>query len=1000
MKKTILILSGIFLFLIISAIALPYLFKDKIAAKIDQELANSVNATIYYDIDQISLSIFKRFPNISATIEDFGIIGKEPFLGDTLAQIEALRIDLNLRSVLFDEFPTLTGIHLDGGDLLIKVLEDGRANYDISFPTVSEEPATESNFRVGIDYLEVSNLNLLYDDRSLDFFVALGGIKAKGTGEFTLDIYQLPIQVEALIADLSYEKVNYLQNKTFKGETDMTIDMNQMKFSFGEGDFALNDFLFGVDGFIALPEEDIEFDLSFLGKENSFKSILSLVPGIYTESFSSLETSGTMDFKGFLKGIYNKTSFPTFDVSLQVADGMFKYPSLPEPVKNVNLELQVSNSTNNLDNTSVSVPTFNLDFGSNPISGRFYLKDLISYTIDGTLKGKLDLEELTSIFPIEGLALKGMLDVNATAKGTYDSVKNIIPTIDANLNLANGYVKSSDYPAPIENLNVTAIMQNTTGNINDFLVNLSKFGFDLEGQGIQGNLKISDFEALNWDGRIKGGLDLAKILAIFPMENMEIKGLIAADIETTGSYENIENKRFDRLNTQGTMSLNGFSYTSPDIPNPILISNAEADFTKQQINLTAFDSKLGSSALQAKGYLSNYMNYILQKDGILKGELALSSANFNVNEWMTESTVTDSSSSALSVFELPQNIDFTMAVAADQVRYDNLNLKKVNGKMILREGVLTFSDASMNALDGRITLNGNYDPRILTAPKFALNLDLSELSIPSAFQSFNTIQAFAPIAQHLTGVFSTKINFSGILGQDMMPVLSSLDGNGLVKIVQTALTDSKIIAGITSLTKLKDTNNLTLKNISIPIEINDGLMQVKPFDLKLWDYEAKLQGSAGFDGSINYLLNLMVPASKFGSQANALLTNLLGNQSNQETIIPIALNLTGTYNSPKISLAGGNSIESMLSSALQSRTGISAGSIQDQVAEEFKAQQDSMKQELKLKASVVQDSVKKELEKQVNVGKDQAIKEAKKLLKGFLTPKQPVKPDTIKVNNN
>lgn len=1000
MKKTILILSGIFLFLIISAIALPYLFKNKIAAKINQELTNSVNATIYYDIDQISLSIFKRFPNISATIEDFGIIGKEPFLGDTLAQIEVLRIDLNLRSVLFDEFPTLTGIHLDGGDFLIKVLEDGRANYEISFPTVSEEPATDSNFKVGIDYLEVSNLNLLYDDRSLDFFVALGGIKAKGTGEFTQDVYQLPIQVEALIANLSYEKVNYLQNKTFKGETAMTIDMNQMKFSFGEGDFALNDFLFGVDGFIALPEEDIEFDLSFLGKENSFKSILSLVPGIYTESFSSLETSGTMDFTGFLKGIYNKTSFPTFDVSLQVADGMFKYPSLPKPVKNVNLELQVSNSTNNLDNTSVSIPTFNLDFGSNPISGRFYLKDLISYTIDGTLKGKLDLEELTSIFPIEGLALKGMLDVNATAKGTYDSVKNIIPTIDANLNLVNGYVKSSDYPAPIENLNVTAIMQNTTGNMNDFLVNLSKFGFDLEGQGIQGNLKISDFEALNWDGKIKGGLDLAKILAIFPMENMEIKGLIAADIETTGSYENIENKRFDRLNTQGSMSVNGFSYTSPDIPNPILISNAEAEFTKQQINLTAFDSKLGSSALQAKGYLSNYMNYIFQKDGILKGELALSSPNFNVNEWMTESTVTDSSSSALSVFELPQNIDFTMAVAADQVRYDNLNLKKVNGKMILREGVLIFSDASMNALDGRITLNGNYDPRILTAPKFALNLDLSELSIPSAFQYFNTIQAFAPIAQHLTGVFSTKINFSGILGQDMMPVLSSLDGNGLVKIVQTALTDSKIIAGITSLTKLKNTNNLTLKNISIPIEINDGLMQVKPFDLKLWDYEAKLQGSAGFDGSINYLLNLMVPASKFGSQANTLLTNLLGNQSNQETIIPIALNLTGTYNSPKISLAGGNSIESMLSSALQSRTGISAGSIQDQVAEEFKAQQDSMKQELKLKASVVQDSVKKELEKQVNLGKDQAIKEAKKLLKGFLTPKQPVKSDTTKVNNN
>src|SRR5690606_14416359 len=129
-------------------------------------------------------------------------------------------------------------------------------------------------------------------------------------------------------------------------------------------------------------------------------------------------------------------------------DGMFQYPDLPRPVKNVNLDLHVKNETDNIDNTSVNIPTFDLDFGSNPISGKLYLSDLVSYTIDAALKGKLDLEELTSIFPIEGMTLKGNLDVDATAKGRYDSVAGVIPAINARLLLANGYAKSAYYPAP------------------------------------------------------------------------------------------------------------------------------------------------------------------------------------------------------------------------------------------------------------------------------------------------------------------------------------------------------------------------------------------------------------------------------------------------------------------------------------------------------------------------------------------------------------------------
>lgn len=994
MKKTLLIISGIFIFLLVFLLALPVVFKGKILERIDKEIAASVNAQVYYDFNNVSLSVFKRFPHISATVEQFGIVGNEPFQGDTLVHMDKLRVDFNLKSVLFGDIPTLTGIHLDGGSLFVKVLEDGKANYDITYPS-EEDTVTESNFEIAVDLIRVNNFNLVYDDRSLQYFMALGNINMEGSGDFTADVYDLPVKMDALIGDIAYEEIHYLTNKQFRGKTKMNIDMANMKFTFGEGEFALNDFLFDLKGFISMPAEDIEIDLAFGGKDNTFKSILSLVPGFYTESFADLKTSGTMDFQGFVKGIYNETSFPAFNVSLNVADGMFQYPDLPLPVSKVNIEMQAKNETNNLDNTTVNIPTFNLDFGSNPISGRFFLANLASYEMDGALIGKLNLEELTSIFPIEGMTMKGLLDVNAQAKGKYDSAAKVIPNIDARLLLSNAYIKSPDYPAPIDKLNISASVQNNTGNMNDFIVDLSQFGFVLEDESINGRMKISDFTRLNWDGAINGTVDLGKILAIFPMEDMDLEGKIQADIQTKGSYQDVEEGRFKTLDTRGNVGISKFVFSSTDFPQGIKIDQALADFSPDRINLSKFDAQVGQSPLQATGFLSNYMNYFLNENETLKGQLSLTSSKFNVNEWMTEPTTADTA--ALTVIELPKNIDFSMAVAAQEVLYDNLTLKEVKGNMLLRNGVLSFSDASMRTLGGQMTLNGTYDPTDLSEPKFDFNLILANLSIPQAFQSFNTIKAFAPVARHLTGNFNSTLAFSGKLGQDMMPILSSLDGKGLLKIAEAALKDSPVIQGVTSLTKLNDTNTIQFKNLSIPIEINNGVLDVKPFDVRLWDYQANIQGSTGFDGTINYLVNMQVPAGKFGAQANTLLAAISGNEVSEATIIPLAISLGGTYNMPRVGLAGGNSIENLLVTALKSRVGNEKENIQQEVSRQFKAAEDSLKKELKLKADIVQDSVKKEADKKINETKTRAVEEAKTVLRGLLKPR-PAKKDSTKLN--
>ncbi|MEX0883335.1 MAG: AsmA-like C-terminal region-containing protein, partial [Cyclobacteriaceae bacterium] len=929
-------------------------------------------------------------------IGEFGIKGNPPFQNDTLAHVGEFQVDLNLWSVLFDDYPTLTGIHLIDGNIYVKVLEDGQANYDIMFE-VEEEPITEepSEFQIGVDMIEVENLSFIYDDRDLGFLMALSELDLNGGGNFTMDVYDLLAKGNGNIVRVVYDEVEYLSNKRMEIDSKINVDLENMKFGFEDASIKLNEFGFGLEGYLAMPTEDMEFDARFYGEDNSFGSILSLVPGLYTDSFQSLDTSGEMDFSGFVKGVYNENKMPSFELALAVNDGMFKYPDLPRPVQNVNINLMVKNESDVMEHTSIDISDFSLQFGEQPLSGNFYLKNLIDFEMEGALLGDLDLFELTSIFPIEDMELRGNLVIDAKAKGKYDSIAQTMPAINARLALSNGYVKSAAYPGAIEDLNMEARAINNTGNMSDMLIDLSSFGFNLDGEDIRGNLKVQDLEALNYDFSVHGGVDLGKLSEIFSMEEIILEGQVLADIDAKGSYSDVENNRFDQLNTKGEITLKDFFYADNDYPQGIRVHEALSEFSPTSIKLVKMDARLGESTVQANGNLSNYMAYLFDdNNGILKGDLDLYSPKFNVNEWMGQEDDPEDSTS-LEIIELPRDITFTMSVKADEILYDNLSLKNAQGVLVLNDGVLNFNGFRTNTLGGGLAFNGSYNSQDITQPSFDMNLDISELGIQEAFQSFVTVKTFAPIAQHVTGKFSTNFSFSGLLGQDMIPILSSLDGKGLIKLAEAAVKDSPLLKGITSITNLNETSTITLKPFNLSAEIVDGMLNIAPFDVQLWDYKAQIQGSTGFDGTINYLVAMDVPASKFGSKINNLVSGLVGADLST-TNIPLAFNIMGSYSRPNVSLASAENLDSYITNALRNRLTNENSVVKESITADFKAKEDSLKQEIKQRAEVARDSAKQEVEKLKDQTQEKAVNEVKNLLKGFTTrPKPKEAPENV-----
>ena len=123
-KKALIATLVLFILIIAFAVAAPFLFKDQIKAAIDKELAKTVNADIYFEPENFSLTLFKNFPNVTASLEEFGVINRAPFAGEILFAVEELDVEVNLKSVLFDDQLRIKGITLYGPEINVNHLPE------------------------------------------------------------------------------------------------------------------------------------------------------------------------------------------------------------------------------------------------------------------------------------------------------------------------------------------------------------------------------------------------------------------------------------------------------------------------------------------------------------------------------------------------------------------------------------------------------------------------------------------------------------------------------------------------------------------------------------------------------------------------------------------------------------------------------------------------------------------------------------------------------------
>ncbi len=537
-----------------------------------------------------------------------------------------------------------------------------------------------------------------------------------------------------------------------------------------------------------------------------------------------------------------------------------------------------------------------------------YKMDIKFAAKENTFKAFLSLIPAIYSKDFDNIKTSGTMAFDGFVKGMYNDVS--IPAFAINLKVADGMFNYPGLPGNVSDVNLQAAIANPDGVMDHTTVDVPRMHLSMMQNPVDITLSVrTPVSDPDINATVKGSVNLENISKIYPLgDKTKVSGTINADMAFSGKISAIEKGAYDQFKASGYAAVDKLMYEGPEVPQTVNISKARLDFTPAYAQLTNMDMTIGKNDLAASGKLENYIPYVMKKNAVLKGSLTTTSTFMDINSLMAGSTAAPAvkDTTALTVVEIPGDMDLTLNTSFKKLIYDKYELSNVTGKVTVKDHTLLIDGLQLNMLGSTMALKGSYNTFNPAKPMVDMDLQIKNLEVKQAFQAFNPVQKFAPIAGKLNGAINTNLKFKGALKQNMMPELSSVSAYGLVLSDILKLVDLNTLGKIADLLKIEKLRNPSLENINLSFDVVDGKATVKPTDFKLGSYKANISGTTGLDQVLNFILTLDIPRSEFGSKANNVLDGLVKDASKKGVnvslgdIIPVTILIGGTATDPKI----------------------------------------------------------------------------------------------------
>ncbi|WP_184545769.1 AsmA family protein [Mucilaginibacter sp. FT3.2] len=616
---------------------LPYLFPQTVTNKIKQWAGSSINGKLNFS--GTSLSFFKKFPALTLTLNDFSLNGSAPFQNDTLVAAKEVSLAIDLSSV-FKSKININRIYLSKATINIQVDSAGHANYNVykakaAQPAQSADTASAS---LGIEQILIEKSHLVYDDRSIPLLVNARDFNYKGSGDLSKDIFDLYTHTEIGSIDLTYGGQPYIYHKKVNADLVTSINTKSLAFVFQKNNLMINELPVDFIGKFGFLKDGYDMDFRIKSDQEDLSDIFTALPAKYAAYADDTQINGTGNITMSLIGKYiaaTKT-MPNLDFTMKIRNGYIANKKTPEPVKNLYLNMEAKVPGCNPDSLNLNIDSVYFNIGKDYFGSVIKVKGVKSPQIFAKINTEIDLEKWNRAFGVKAFDVKGRYSLHMIAEGKYatgikktgirhhvDTVITSIPKFTLHSGFRDGYFKYAKLPEAMKNVSFNLDASCPDQNPAHATMALTNLNINALNNYIKGYLKLSNTAGALIDADLKAKFNLADIKQFYPVDSIDLRGNLDADVQTKGRY--IPAHRIFPV-TNAQIELHGGYIQTKYYPHPVqnievstAISNNTGSLKGLKVNIKPVSFTFEGQPFMLKANLKNFDNldYSIKSQGSL-----------------------------------------------------------------------------------------------------------------------------------------------------------------------------------------------------------------------------------------------------------------------------------------------------------------------------------------------------------------------------------------------
>ena len=386
------------IFLMVSGIALVYLYQDKIIQLFVEEANQHLKTEV--KVGKISLSLFDKFPQLAIKFDQIRISGANPADKRPMAVAKKLYGTFDLRDLWSGRY-IVSRVYLEEANVLLTVDEDGLENFDIFRGSEKSSTIPKEDAGFDIERIILKNVHVRYERgrKKIEFYEVLARdltarLSTQG-GETTI-----ALEGDLTTQQLFIDNRAYFKNKQLAIKSKLRYRQPTRELTILPSGLTINQGEFTVQGsYTHLNNSYV--DLAVCSHHTDVQTLLSLLPEETSRRLGNYQSKGELFFNGTVKGKVSGGASPHLQINFGCKDATLIHPPSGKRIESVSLMGKYDNGRlQNLSTSKLSLQRIHGNLAGRAFSGNFAMLNFENPSLVFDLKGAADVASLLAFYPV------------------------------------------------------------------------------------------------------------------------------------------------------------------------------------------------------------------------------------------------------------------------------------------------------------------------------------------------------------------------------------------------------------------------------------------------------------------------------------------------------------------------------------------------------------------------------------------------------------------------